>query len=169
MARSSCGMSPVAACCGQVGIRATSTVWRFPPMAVSLPVVAVMPPSVSGMSGVGRSFSYCHILASHGVMWSAEGQLFASGDDEGNIRLWTVDQTEPAVCVQDTPRPYRLGGCAGLCPRHQRPCQCELGWDGETVGGVQRTALPADAQRAYRSRGAPGVELGWAYARQWRP
>jgi WD40 repeat protein/predicted ATPase len=34
------------------------------------------------------------------VMWSAEGQLLASGDDEGYIRLWTVDKTEPAVCVK---------------------------------------------------------------------
>ena len=102
------------------------------------------------------------------VMWSTEGQVLASSDNEGYIRLWMVDKTEPAVCVKSHPRPYRLGGCAGLCPRHKRPCQCELGWDGETVGGVQRT-LAADTKRAYRSRGAPGVELGWAYARQWRP
>jgi WD40 repeat protein len=34
------------------------------------------------------------------VAWSPQGQLLATGDVEGRIRLWSVHETEPAICMQ---------------------------------------------------------------------
>ena len=35
-----------------------------------------------------------------GVLWSPDGRLFVSGDMEGHIRLWEIQKTGPAICIQ---------------------------------------------------------------------
>jgi WD40 repeat protein len=40
--------------------------------------------------------SPCTVIS---VAWSPDGQLIATGDIVGNIRLWEIDKTRPAVCI----------------------------------------------------------------------
>jgi WD40 repeat protein len=88
------------------------------------------------------------------VTWSPDGRLLASGDVEGSIRVWELQQSEPASCVHVSAAHTNLVDGLAFAPDG-----CSLAsasWDG-TVKLWDRSTFRPGAGQAALSAGVAGA------------